>query len=101
MLKPEKDLIAPLDYLILGDLPLEGTLVFDLYPDGHTSKHLAEVVLKGQLNAAQVGRRLGSLCKFGLAVSVNAPGHHAGKLFQATPAGKKIAREWKDSRGGQ
>ena len=50
-------IIDPLDYLILDELPIEGTLHFGAYPVGKTAANIQKVVGAGQVRPAERHRR--------------------------------------------
>lgn len=91
---PDDDLVAPLDYMLLGGLPEAGTLIAGAYPDGRTSKQLSNELFNGQVGAGKIGPRFNALIYHGLAVKVKGVGTLGALVYQRTPAGTKLHKEW-------
>jgi hypothetical protein len=89
-------MVEPLDYLILQQLPDEGTSVGGLYQLGETLQGLAE---KFPLPSSALGGRLRSMKIGGLTRSVKIVPTRAGKdkAWQKTEAGKKRLEAWQNT----
>lgn len=89
------DLIPPLDYLILENLPDEGTLFGGLYPLTETAINLAKTKFK-PMPATDVANRLALLKKLGLALQQK-PIRGSRVAYQRTAKGKEVFQEWKQA----
>jgi DNA-binding PadR family transcriptional regulator len=94
------DLVAPMDYMILGFLKDEGTTVLGLYPEGHTAGQIIRDVFERKIGANILAPRLGSLRAQGLIVALTGPGTGGHNAYQVTPTGKRLYQEWKAAQDG-
>jgi hypothetical protein len=91
---PAADLVDPGDYMILGALPEEGTLIAGAYPDGRTSKQLARELFEGQLRPQQIGPRMNALVYHGLALKKKGIGTGGASIYQRTSKGDEVYDKW-------
>ena len=91
---PEDDLIEPLDYLILGVLPDQGTMFAGAYLDGKTSKQLSEELFEGKIKASTIGPRMNALHYHGLVNKSKGIGTSGRYIYQRTARGIAVHREW-------
>lgn len=89
-------LVDPMDYVILGSLPPEGTLFAGAYPEGRAVKSLAGELFGGQLTSQEIAVRMRILRVLGLVVSAGRRGVH-DLVWQITPKGKHTLEEWKEA----
>lgn len=88
-------LVEPLDYMILEQLPEQGTTLGGLVPLGGTVRDLKNTTFKSLPNAADtLGGRLRALEAYGMVVSVVMPGSSRG--WQRTPFGQKTLKSWQN-----
>jgi len=92
------DMVDPLDYLILGVLPEEGSLVLGAYPDGKESFTIGKEALNDAVSPNIIGRRLGVMHAEALVVKVRAPKTKTGFTWQRTAAGKAVFQDWKSKK---
>lgn len=91
----EYELVDPLDYLILDNLPEEGTTIGGILPLGATVSDIAKNKLGIEVESSMISGRMVSLKTAGLAVVISmARSDSAG--WQITKLGEKILAEWKD-----
>lgn len=84
------DLVDPLDYLILKELPDEGELIGNYYPLAATVKNLARRTFP-ELTPAKLSGRVRSLEIVGLTLSVSLG---TDKGWQRTKEGKEVYEAW-------
>lgn len=89
-------LLDPLDYILLGELPIEGTLRLGLYPQGKLAGDLARGELKGALSGMAVSMRLRTMAICGLCVTQIGVGVKGQNIWQRTALGDRIYKEWKE-----
>jgi len=94
----EEVLIDPMDYILLDNLPPEGTMFAGAYPDGPTSIELAHNLFEGKLKPSHLAARLRVLRLCGLAVTVNRRGR-SDKVWQINEAGDAYLAKWKERQG--
>lgn len=91
----EYELVEPLDYLLLGELPEAGTMLAGLYQIGST---VAELEKKFPLTSSQIHARIRSLHVQGLVVKVKTFGTGAGKWsWQRSEEGSALVDKWKET----
>jgi len=95
---PDADLVEPIDFLILGALPEEGSIFAGAYPDGRTSKQLSKELFDGQIRAGQIGPRMNALVYHGCAVKRKGIGVGGAHIYQRTEKGKRTFEEWQNGR---
>jgi hypothetical protein len=91
---PAADLIDPLDYLILGALPEEGTMIAGAYPDGRTSKQLSRELFNSEVTPSQIGPRMNALVYHSLVVKKKGIGVNGAFIYQRTPKGDEVYDKW-------
>ena len=91
---PAADLIDPLDYLILGALPEEGTMIAGAYPDGRTSKQLSRELFRGEVTPSQIGPRMNALVYHSLVIKKKGIGVNGAFIYQRTPKGDEVYDKW-------
>lgn len=96
---PTADLVAPLDYLILGFLNDEGTTFNDAYLLGHSAKQIAAEAFDGKVASTLLGPRLGALKYHGLVVGFKGIGAGGAQWYQVTTKGKQVLSDWKAKQG--
>jgi hypothetical protein len=84
------DLIEPLDYLILAELPEKGTLMGGYYPLATSSKSLKKRF--PELTSSLISTRLRLLHMQELAVPINTANSKNG--WQRTKKGKELVEAW-------
>jgi DNA-binding MarR family transcriptional regulator len=94
--KDEYRPIVPLDFLILAELPDEGSLFMGVYPEGKTAKDVTNVVGKGVLKISTVSTRLRMMRKEGLTERTHGLGFGT-LIWQITPKGKALLRQWEST----
>lgn len=95
----EYTLVAPVDYLILADLPDEGSLVLGVYPQGKTAIEVSRDVLRSALNPGQTSMRLRLMAIQSITTHQRGIGNGGAKVWQRTPLGKQLYEEWKEKSG--
>lgn len=97
-------LVEPLDYMIMGALPDEGTLFAGLYPLGETAQNIVKKFPKGPDGATPpvsiITGRLHTLKTQGLIKGHDSVPGAASAVWQVTSRGKKLFNEWKEKQGG-
>ena len=91
---PAADLIDPLDYLILGALPEEDTMIAGAYPDGRTSKQLSRELFNSEVTPSQIGPRMNALVYHSLVVKKKGIGVNGAFIYQRTPKGDEVYDKW-------
>lgn len=89
-------LVAPLDYLILGELPDEGETVLGLYPKGSTAQEVANGPVKNALSTPATSMRLRMMAIQGLTSHRRGVGNGGKKVWQRTQLGRNLYEEWKE-----
>lgn len=103
-------LVAPIDYMILGFLPTEGTLVLGLYPLGETAHNIRLKLTAEQqkvISTVTIGARLRVMQEQGLVVSQHpgvgkrtTSGGNSRMVWQRTTSGTNALNKWKGGNGG-
>jgi hypothetical protein len=100
--KPETNLVEPLDFLILDLLPPEGTTAFGVYPDGQTAASLSKQIGEGRLKTSTFSTRLRVLKLMDYTTSKRGiSGATKGQVWQRTEAGEKALHRWKADHGDE
>lgn len=92
----EYELIEPLDYLLLSELPEIGTTLAGLYQIGST---VAELEKKFPLTSSQIHARIRSLHVQGLVTKVKQMGSAGKWAWQRSEAGTAVVDKWKETQG--
>lgn len=92
--KTKMQLVDPLDFLLLEELPEQGSQV-GIVPLGRTVPDLVRHERFTGLTSDQVSGRLRYMAQQGLTTTVNVLPVSRGKGYQITPAGKRALREWR------
>jgi|SRR5215471_7812315 len=93
-------LVDPLDYLLLKELPPEGTKVFDAYPDGKAAEDLTKLVAGGQLDIKIISTRMRVMSRIELVAAVKTVGQSGRTIYQITPIGQRLLQEWESKSSG-
>ena len=96
----ELQMVDPLDYLILQELPEEGAQA-GLIPLGITTKHLRKMGKFDGLSSDLLSGRLRNMAHYGVTKTVNLVPVSAGKGFQITEKGQRLLDEWLRDKGGE
>ena len=92
-------LVDPLDFLLLEELPDEGTTVGGLYQVGESVQSLAKKFTQRSgvdLTTTLIASRMVSLKYHGLSRGVKMLGRNrGGNAWQRTVFGKEVAEEWR------
>jgi hypothetical protein len=91
---PNADLVDPLDYLLLGALPEEGTMIAGAYPDGRTSKQLARELFSGEITPSQIGPRMNAMVYHALVTKKKGIGVSGAFIYQRTQKGNDVYDKW-------
>lgn len=87
-------LVVPFDYLLMEELPTDGTLVGGLYPLGVTSNEMSRKRFKGAASAATLAARLRALEMCGLVKQVRMV-KTSQTAYQRTKLADKEIAAWK------
>lgn len=88
-------LVVPFDYILLEELPVEGTNVGGLYMLGTTVHELITGRFKGAVSGNTLGARLRSLEQCGLVQQVRMVGGSGITAYQRTKLADKEIAVWK------
>lgn len=86
-------MVEPLDYLIMQEMPDEGTNV-GLYQVGSTVKNIHEKLGKSNISSGSLSARVRTLKLAGFIRTVRMVGTAGTAAYQKTPRGKEILDEW-------
>jgi len=92
-------IIDPLDYLILDQLPIEGTLHFGAYAVGKTAAEIGAVIAQGQVSHGTIGARLRVMSEEGWTLKMRGIGSGSKNIWQRTHEGEKALHRWKGEQG--
>src|SRR5262245_22637427 len=90
-------IVPPLDYLIIEQLPKEGTLAGGLYPIGETVPSVVKKLGGKPLTTAIVSSRVRILGLVGMATKKKGVGGVGNFVWQITPLGEEELRTWKQA----
>lgn len=93
------ELIEPLDYLILDQLPIEGTMFAGAYPEGTTVLKLREIIAGGKLASSTISQRVRYMATYEMVVKVKGLGQHGRYVWQRTQKGDAMFKEWRARNG--
>lgn len=92
----EYELVVPLDYKLLEELPVEGTMLADLYEIGSTVKEIQKKY--PALHSGSIARRLSTMMRYGLTRKVRIIGRAGNSgtfAWQRTHKADKLLSTWK------
>jgi len=97
-------LVDPLDYILLGFLPDEGSMFAELYPLGETVQNLKAKLTPEQQKAiktSSISNRMRIMHLMGLVVKKDKGLDTGGNaIWQVTPKGKDVLKKWKEAKNG-
>lgn len=98
---PEVELIDPLDYLILAELPIEGTMAFGVYPEGKVAQQVRAVIAEGQLSIEAISQRLRYMHRTcGYVKASKGLGTSGKNVWQRTKQGEVVLNKWRKANHG-
>lgn len=90
-------MVEPFDYLLIMDLPAEGTNVAGLYQVGEPVSELVKKYQAAEMTPDAISSRLRTMQNLGLTRMVRMAGgrsKRAGTAWQQTTKGKEVAEAW-------
>lgn len=93
-------MIEPLDFLIIKNLPDEGTNV-GLYQIGETTRKLHANLGPDKISVGSLSARVSTLVAVGFARPVNMVGTAGTRAYQKTKLGKEVLETWQQQKQQQ